>query len=179
MQLVGPQVGSPDIHHRAGCVFDHSAPLRLGRVHLAGRRGDDAPHEADCDASRDERALLAIGDRKAGPGRKRRSGGVAPSRTAGGRIFLVRGVSNNDFSVSLYAHGPIPLVPVTVLGRPGFVYPSADLPASASGMSRVPFADGPDRVGHPCNRWELEATGLADAQLASYAHAIAPIPGDA
>jgi len=73
----------------------------------------------------------------------------------------------------------VPLVPVTVLGQPSYVYPSADLPASASGMSRVPFADGPDRVGHACNRWELTATGLTDPQLASYAHAITPTAADA
>jgi len=122
-------------------------------------------------ATRGEYVRLAIGAQAlvaSGAGGE----GVALGRTTSGRILLVRGVPNADFSVSLYAHGPVPLVPVTVLGQPSYVYPAADLAGSRSAMSRVPFADGPGRVAHPCNRWELRAAGLTDSQLAAYAQAI-------
>ena len=48
--------------------------------------------------------------------------------TKGGRVLLVRGVPDNDFTVSMYAHGPARLVPVSLLGQQTYLYPSADLP---------------------------------------------------
>jgi hypothetical protein len=85
-------------------------------------------------------------------------------------IELMRGVSNNDFAVSLYAHGPEPLVPLIVLGRATYLYPSAD-----TGMTvpYVPFASGADRVSDACSRWELRGA-VSDVQLAAFASAIRP-----
>jgi hypothetical protein len=86
-------------------------------------------------------------------------------------IVLVRGVSNNDFAVSVYSHGPTPLQQLTVLGQAAYLYPGTDLPGQGL-VGRVPFAAGPNRVADACSRWELRASGsggLDTSQLAAYA----------
>lgn len=86
-------------------------------------------------------------------------------------IVLVRGVSNNDFAVSVYSHGPAPLQQLSVLGQVAYLYPGTDLPDQGL-VGRVPFAAGPNRVADACSRWELRASGsggLDTSQLAAYA----------
>jgi len=90
-------------------------------------------------------------------------------------IVLARGVSDDDFAVSLYAHGPRPLQLLTVLGQQTYLYPGADLLGPDRDLiGRVPFAAGPDRASDACSRWELRATGggLDVSQLAAYARAL-------
>jgi hypothetical protein len=84
----------------------------------------------------------------------------------GKTVELLRGVDNQDFAVSVYAHGPVPLQPVIVLGSSTNLYPAAVTGASGP---RVPFATGSDRANNSCNRWELRGIGLTDQQLISYA----------
>jgi len=98
--------------------------------------------------------------------------GVVVARGAGGKtVELRRGVDNQDFAVSVYAHGSVPLQPVTVLGSSSDLYPAAVTGASGP---RIPFATGADRVDNPCSRWELLATGLTDQQLINYASEVQP-----
>lgn len=89
-------------------------------------------------------------------------------------IVLARGVSDNDFAVSLYAHGPSALQPVTVLGEEALLYPGVDLPGPGYLVGRIPFAAGPDRVTNACSRWELRASGagIGTSELAAYAEGI-------
>lgn len=89
-------------------------------------------------------------------------------------IVLARGVSDIDFSVSLYSHRAVPLQQLTVLGQITYLYPGVDLPGHLVG--RVPFASGPDRVSDACSRWELRASGggLDTSQLAAYAEGMTP-----
>lgn len=89
-------------------------------------------------------------------------------------IVLARGVSNNEFAVSVYSHGAVPLQPVRVLGIETLLYPGSDLPGSHL-VGRIPFASGPDRFANACDRWELQASGsggLDTSQLAAYAEAV-------
>lgn len=85
-------------------------------------------------------------------------------------VVLHRGVSDDDFAVSAFAHGPAPLVRLTVLGQAALLYPATDTGAASS---RIPFVSGPDRVRRACSRWELSG-GVSDAQLATFAEAIQP-----
>ena len=99
--------------------------------------------------------------------------GVGPD---GARIELMRGVPNNDYAVSVFSHGPVPLEIISVLGRPAELYP-ADPVANVIGVhqGRVPFTTGPDRLTDACSRWELRAEEVLDARLAAYAEAMAPV----
>jgi len=93
------------------------------------------------------------------------------------RIFITRGVSTTDFAVSLYAHGPVPLEPVTILGKEGYLYPSEDLvPSSRHLLTRIPFRSDPNSFSDACSRWELRANGITDSQFAAYAQAIQMLP---
>jgi hypothetical protein len=84
----------------------------------------------------------------------------------GKTVELFSGVDNQDFAVSVYTHGSVPLQPVTVLGSPTNLYPAA---VTGESGPRIPFATDSDRVDNPCNRWELRAIGLTDQQLIAYA----------
>jgi hypothetical protein len=93
----------------------------------------------------------------------------------GARIELMRGVPNNDFSVSLFSHGPEPLEPITVLDTSALLYPANTVAAvTGAHQGRVPFATATDRVTDACARWELRADEVPDGRLAAYAEAIAP-----
>lgn len=98
--------------------------------------------------------------------------GVGPD---GARIELLRGVPNNDYAVSVFSHGPVPLETITVLGRPATLYP-AEAVANVVGahQGRVPFATGDHRLTDACSRWELRAEEVPDGRLAAYAEALTP-----
>lgn len=98
--------------------------------------------------------------------------GVGPD---GARIELMRGVPDNDYAVSVFSHGPVPLETITVLGAPAELYP-ADAVANVVGVhqGRVPFATGTHRDSDACARWELRAEEVPDARLAAYAEALTP-----
>jgi hypothetical protein len=105
---------------------------------------------------------------------------VVATGTMNSQIVLARGVSDTDFAVSIYAHGALPLQPITVLGQTAYLYPGVDLMGGDRNLvGRVPFAAGPNRASNACSRWELRASGagLTTSSLAAYTSAIRSVGG--
>ena len=93
----------------------------------------------------------------------------------GQSITLTRGVSNESFSVSLYAHGPKPLDEIQVLGAATYYYPPGD--GSPGGRIPFRFPSGLQSNSDPCDRYQLVSSGVDEPSLMATAerfHALAP-----
>ena len=88
-------------------------------------------------------------------------------------ITLTRGVSNEAFSVSAYAHGPNPLNEIQVLGAATYYYP----PGAGLPEGRIPFRypPGPASVSDACDRYQLVGTGVAEPALMATAERLQPL----
>lgn len=84
-------------------------------------------------------------------------------------ITLTRGVDTNSFAVSIWSHGPKPLVSVTVLGTVTDLYPAGDGTPGA----RIPFRyPETGSQTNPCQRYQLEGVGIDDAALVKIAQGL-------
>jgi hypothetical protein len=94
----------------------------------------------------------------------------------GQSISLFRGVSNESFSVSAYAHGPKPLDEIQVLGAATYYYP----PGAGLPDGRIPFRfpAGATGASDPCDRYQLVGNGVDEpAVMATAERFQALIPG--
>lgn len=88
-------------------------------------------------------------------------------------ITLTRGVTNDAFSVSLYAHGLNPLNEIGVLGAATYYYPpGAGLP---EGRSPFHYPPGPASASDACDRYQLVGTGVAEPALMATAERLQPL----
>lgn len=87
-------------------------------------------------------------------------------------ITLTRGVANEAFSVSSYAHGSYRLNEVQVLGAATYYYP----PGAGLPEGRIPFRypPGPASVSDACDRYQLVGTGVAEPALMATAQRLQP-----
>jgi hypothetical protein len=143
----------------AGAVAASSAGSSPSRLHVAGSEsqlGQSCPR-SEFGPSLTSGAVFfnSALNLKAG-----QSGPIAPG------IELKRGVPTSEFAVSRFAHGPVSLRPVTVLGQSSYLYPS-----SVDGrLSRIPFRFPLSGSGQepPCSRYELTSNGASDAALIAF-----------
>lgn len=150
----------------AGAVTASSSGFSPSRLHVAG---SEAQLGQSCPRSEFGPSVTS------GPGfiysalnlKTGQSAPIAPG------IELKRGVSASELAVSKFAHGPVHLQPVIVLGQSSYLYPS-----SVDGRpSRIPFrfplsgsAEDPS-----CSRYELASDGASDAALSAFATSLVPM----
>jgi hypothetical protein len=98
---------------------------------------------------------------------------VALYEGPGQSITLTRGIANEAFSVSLYAHGSKPLDEIQVLGSATYYYP----PGAGLADGRIPFRypSGAASVSDPCSRYQLVGKGVAEPALTATAERFQPL----
>ena len=94
------------------------------------------------------------------------------SSHSGSEISLSRGPDSSLFAISAYAHGPVPLEPLAVLGSAWYLYPAK---VDQQAGPRIPFRYPIGVSGDPaCDRYQLEGVGVDDATLARVASSLHP-----
>lgn len=87
-------------------------------------------------------------------------------------VSLSRGADSSLFAISAYAHGPVPLEPLAVLGSGWYLYPAR---ADQQHGPRIPFRYPIGVSGDPpCDRYQLVGVGVDDATLARVASSLHP-----